>query len=159
MRIRNSRAHRWSVVAALVALLAACAATPTQTPVQPQRTYGFLREPELVVPLLESTLTNAGYGFTRCSLSRVCRETSWKEYDGEPRGQTRSRERRMYTAWFLADPTQAQYMFFLRLVVEERLPGSSAWTVKQVAPQQDAEYQRILQQMDIGIKKIGGAQV
>ena len=150
----RARATRRAVVASLLfALLAACASTK---PARPQRTYDHIAEPSVLYSSTEAVLKSAGYGIAKRDLNRLELQTSWKESDGEQRGPVRWRERRQYHAWFEVESLQERYDFFLELSVQERPPGATAWTDKKVVPEQDAEYVRILQEMDATVKKIGG---
>lgn len=156
MRIPSNRARARSqviVASLLIALLASCASTP---PLQQQRTYGHIPEPTLLYLSMETVFKNAGYSIANRDLARYALETSWKESDGDARGSVRWRERRMYSAWFQIESLQDQYELFLELVVQERPPKGSTWTDKKVVPEQDAEYVRLLQELDGAVKKIGG---
>jgi len=156
MRIQcnGARATCRAVVAALlIALLAACASSPTQ---RPQRTYGHIPQPSLLFLSMEAVLKNAGYGIAKREPARRELQTSWKERDGDMRGSVRWQERRMYFAWFEIESLQDQYEVFLELVVEERPSAGADWVGKQVVPEQDAEYIRLLQELDAAVKKIGG---
>jgi hypothetical protein len=146
--------YRFPLVLVAIALAAACASKPAP---QPLRTYDHIQLEQLFL-LTRTVFTNAGFQTGPCHAARVCIETPWKEYDGEKRGAVAARERRMYTARYVIDPQFDQYMLFLDLAVQERAPGASAWTDRAVDPASDAEYLRILQAIDQGVKKLGGVQ-
>ncbi|MGH8683078.1 MAG: hypothetical protein ACREVS_00840 [Burkholderiales bacterium] len=152
MRIQCNRARatgRVVVASLLIALLAACASSPPQ---RPQRTYDHVPEPTLLWFAMEGVLKSAGYEIGRRDMARREVETAWKEYDVAARG----RERRKYYAWYELASLQNRYDVFLELNVQERLPAVREWADKQVVPEQDAEYVRILQELDGAVKKIGG---
>jgi hypothetical protein len=149
-------AKRRAILAALLAAaLAACAPT-APPPLQPQRTYGHIAEPTRLYVALADILKGAGYGITKRDFSRREVETSWKERDGEARGAVVWRERRMYSARFEVGYAHDQYELRLKLAVQERPAGAADWTDKQVVPEQDAEYARILQELDQSVRKLGG---
>lgn len=127
----------------LVALLAACTAAPTAPP---QRTYDRVREDQLA-PLTRAVFKNAGLQTSECHATRVCLETPWAERGGE---------RRMYVARFVRDPVDERYMLYLDLVVQER--AGAGWSDKPVVAAQDTGYQRLLQDFDLAVRKLGGVQ-
>lgn len=156
MRMRCSRARatcRAVVASLLIVLVTACASTP---PPRPQRTYDHIREPTLLYLAAEGVLKSAGYGVAKRDMARREVETTWKESDGDPRGAARGRERRRYYAWYELGSLQDRYEVFLELNVQEQPPGARDWTDRQVVPEQDAEYIRLLQELDAAVKKIGG---
>jgi len=156
MRIQSNQARatcRAIVASLLIALLAACASTP---PPRPQRTYDHIREPTLLYLAAEGVLKSAGYGVAKRDMARREVETTWKESDGDPRGAAGGRERRRYYAWYELGSLQDRYDVFLELNVQEQPPGARDWAEKPVVPEQDAEYVRLLQELDAAVKKIGG---
>jgi hypothetical protein len=155
VRIQSNRAcgrYRAVIASLLVALLASCASPGV---LQPQRNYGNLEGKELR-PFVAAVFKKAGYSTSPCHHTRVCLETSWREYDGDLRGGVRWRERRMYTVWFEPEALQDQYLLFLELLVQEAPSAAAEWVGKQVAPEQDAEYVQLLQEIDRVVKQLGG---
>jgi hypothetical protein len=149
-------AIRRAILAALLAAaLAACAST-APPPLQPQRTYGHIAEPTRLYVALADILKGVGYGIATRDFSRRRVETSWKERDGDARGAVVWRERRMYSARFQVESTHDRYELLLRLAVQERPPAGADWTDKPLVPEQDAEYVRILQELDVAVRKLGG---
>jgi uncharacterized lipoprotein len=128
----------------LVALIAACAATPQP---RPQRTYDHIAEPSRLYAAAIGVLESAGYAIAKREPARREVQTSWKERD---------RERRMYTGWVEMESLQDRYNVFLELRVQERPPAGGDWTDRPVVAGEDAEYVRLLQSLDVAVRRIGG---
>jgi hypothetical protein len=138
----------------LIALVTACASSAP--PLQPQRTYDHIAEPTRLYATLAEILRGAGYDIAKRDFSRRELQTAWKERDGDTRGGVVWRERRMYSARFEVESAHDLYDLFLELAVQERPPTGADWTDKPVVPEQDAEYVRLLQELDVAVKKLGG---
>jgi uncharacterized lipoprotein len=139
------RIHCRTIAAPLViALVAACAVT---APPQPQRTYDHIAEPSRLYAAAIGVLESAGYAIAKREPARREVQTSWKEG---------GRERRMYTGWVETESLQDRYNVFLELRVQERPPAGGDWTDRPVVADQDAEYVRLLQALDVAVRQIGG---
>ena len=146
--------YRALLVALSVAVLTSCAAAPAP---QPQRTYDRIRGDQ-IYPMTQGVFAAAGYKTEPCHEATICVETNWKENDGEKRGAATLRERRMYQARYSRDPIDDRFMLFLGVHVQERSPGGTDWTDKQIDFGKDAEYLQILQGIDRAVKQLGGVQ-
>jgi hypothetical protein len=116
-------------------------------PPRPQRTYDHIAEPSRLYVAAIGVLESAGYAIAKREPARREVQTSWKERD---------RERRMYTGWVETESLQDRYNVFLELRVQERPPAGADWIDKPIAADQDAEYVRLLQALDVAVRQIGG---
>ena len=137
-----------------IALLASCASMPAP---EPQRTYDRVRV-ELLYPVTADVLASAGFKASPCRAGPVCLETSWswRQHDGDVRGEARQRERRKYSVRFERPPVYNQYMLFLDLVVQERPAQGGEWLDRKVVPEEDPEYLQLLAEIDDAVWRLGG---
>ena len=136
------------------ALLVSCAAVPAP---EPQRTFERVRFEQLY-PITQDVFAAAGFRTSPCHAAAVCLKTSWswREYDGNGRGATRLRERRMYSIRYERPPVQNEYMLYLDLFVQQRPAQGGDWIGKQVVPEDDPEYRQILAELERAVWNLGG---
>jgi hypothetical protein len=131
-----------SGIAFAFALGAGCT---SRVPAQPQRIYERIAIGELK-ELVAKVLVDAGYRIERDDPARATLQTGW-------RGS--ATERRLYSVWIDLDVLSRRAILYLNVVAEQRASAGAAWATREIAPAQDADFQRLLTAIDRAVADRG----
>jgi hypothetical protein len=144
-------------LAALTVIIFSCASMGgvSAPPPRAQRTYSQIAALDLYA-LIEAELVRESFAISERDYARGYLATNWFEYEGAQHGFVKWKERRMFSVYCDIDRITEKHLLILGMEVQERAPVASEWRQKEVYPESDAQYQRILKKIDDAVKSKGG---